>query len=84
MHPRLEEVLNYLDSERSALRDAVELVPARLRDQPPGPDRWSVAQVLQHLTPLHPAYHKIKAHAANYDAEADATKVHGENVMRNE
>ncbi len=49
MHPRLEEVLNYLDSERSALRDAVELVPAQLRDQPPGPDRWSVAQVLQHL-----------------------------------
>ena len=49
MHPRLEEVLNYLDSERSALRDAVGLVPAQLRDQSPRPDRWSVAQVLQHL-----------------------------------
>jgi uncharacterized damage-inducible protein DinB len=49
MHPRLEEVLNYLDSERAALSDAVELVPTELRDQPPGPDRWSVAQVLQHL-----------------------------------
>jgi uncharacterized damage-inducible protein DinB len=49
MSPRLEEVLNYLDSERVALRDAVELVPTELRDQQPGPDRWSVAQVLQHL-----------------------------------
>jgi uncharacterized damage-inducible protein DinB len=49
MHPRLEEVLGYLDSERADLRDAVELVPAELRDQQPGPDRWSVAQVLQHL-----------------------------------
>jgi uncharacterized damage-inducible protein DinB len=49
MHPRLEEVLSYLDSERAALRDAVELLPAELRDQQPGPDRWSVAQVLQHL-----------------------------------
>ena len=49
MHPRLEEVLSYLDSERAALADAVALVPAELRDQPPGPDRWSVAQVLQHL-----------------------------------
>jgi len=49
MHPRLEEVLNYLDSERTKLFEAVELVPAELRDQPPGPDRWSVAQVLQHL-----------------------------------
>jgi uncharacterized damage-inducible protein DinB len=49
MHPRLEEVLNYLDSERAALANAVEQVPADLRDQQPGPDRWSVAQVLQHL-----------------------------------
>jgi uncharacterized damage-inducible protein DinB len=49
MHPRIEEVLNYLDTERSALRDAVELVPSALRNQSPGTDRWSVAQVLQHL-----------------------------------
>ena len=49
MHPRLEEVLNYLDAERSDLREAIELVPAELRDRQPGPDRWSVAQVLQHL-----------------------------------
>ena len=49
MHPRIEEVLDYLDSERSALREAVELVPSELRDQSPGTDRWSVAQVLQHL-----------------------------------
>jgi uncharacterized damage-inducible protein DinB len=49
MHPRLEEVLSYLDSERTALADAVALVPTELRDQQPGPDRWSVAQVLQHL-----------------------------------
>jgi hypothetical protein len=50
MHPRIEEVINYLDTERAALRDAVELVPPGLRDQSPGTDRWSVAQVLQHLT----------------------------------
>src|SRR6266850_2107057 len=49
MHPRLEEVLNYLDSQRTALSEAVALVPTELRDQQPGSDRWSVAQVLQHL-----------------------------------
>ncbi len=49
MHPRIEEVLSYLDTERSALREAVELVPPALRNQSPGTDRWSVAQVLQHL-----------------------------------
>src|SRR6185295_13576017 len=49
MHPRIEEVINYLDGERAALRDAVERVPAELRDKQPGSDRWSVAQVLEHL-----------------------------------
>ncbi|HKP35353.1 MAG TPA: DinB family protein [Pyrinomonadaceae bacterium] len=49
MHPRIEEVINYLDGERAALRDAVEQVPAELRDKQPGSDRWSVAQVLEHL-----------------------------------
>jgi uncharacterized damage-inducible protein DinB len=49
MHPRTEEVINYLDSERTALREAVESVPTDLRDKQPGVDRWSVAQVLQHL-----------------------------------
>jgi uncharacterized damage-inducible protein DinB len=49
MHPRIDELLSYLDTERSALREAVELVPPELRDQAPGPERWSVAQVLQHL-----------------------------------
>jgi len=50
MHPRIAETLNYLDTERGELHDAVELVPPALREQQPGPDRWSVAQVLQHLT----------------------------------
>jgi hypothetical protein len=49
MHPRIEEVVNYLDTERTALRAAVESVPPELRNQQPGADRWSVAQVLQHL-----------------------------------
>jgi len=49
MHPRIEEVINYLDTKRTALRKAVESVPPELRNQQPGADRWSVAQVLQHL-----------------------------------
>jgi uncharacterized damage-inducible protein DinB len=49
MHPRIEEVINYLDRERAALSEAIERVPTDSRDKQPGPDRWSVAQVLQHL-----------------------------------
>jgi hypothetical protein len=49
MHARLEEVLNYLDTQRAGLAAAVELVPPALREQSPKADRWSVAQVLEHL-----------------------------------
>jgi len=50
MHPRIEEVLGYLDTCRNELSEAVNLVPASMRERQPGPDRWSVAQVLDHLT----------------------------------
>ena len=49
MHPRSEEVLNYLDTQRQALRAAIDAVPAPARNTQPAVDRWSVAQVLDHL-----------------------------------
>src|SRR5258708_22152474 len=72
MNPRLEEVLNYLDTERRALRDAIELVPAELRDQQPGPDRWSVAEVLQHLVIIEK---RIGLGMAKWVADAKASGV---------
>ena len=50
MHSRIAEALEYLDTERADLQAAVELIPGELRERAPTPDRWSVAQVLQHLT----------------------------------
>ena len=52
MHPRMEETLAYLDSQQAALREAVELIPAAQREEQPGADRWSVAQVLDHLAQI--------------------------------
>ena len=49
MHPRIQEVLEYLDTTRSDLTQAVEDVSATRREERPGPDRWSVAEVLEHL-----------------------------------
>lgn len=49
MHPRIEEVLQCLDTELSGLRAAVESVPRDRRSDRPTPDRWSVAEVLDHL-----------------------------------
>ncbi len=49
MHPSLTEAFAHLDRSRAAMRAAVDSVPHRLRDHRPGPDRWSVAGVLEHV-----------------------------------
>lgn len=49
MHSRIQEVLEYLDTTRSDLGKAVEAVSAERREERPGPNRWSVAEVLEHL-----------------------------------
>lgn len=50
MHPRTEEMLRHLDANRVILRAAVDGVPPSLREKRPQPDRWSVAETLEHLT----------------------------------
>src|SRR4051812_38481481 len=49
MHPRIHEVLSYLDTRRDELRAAVDAVPAGLRETRPAPERWSAAEVVEHL-----------------------------------
>ena len=49
MQPRIQEVLNHLDTRRADLRAAVDAVPASQRETRPAPDRWSAAEVLEHL-----------------------------------
>lgn len=48
-HPRVVELLDHLDLHRASLRAAVESVPIGLRDRRPKDDRWSVAEILEHL-----------------------------------
>lgn len=50
MHPRTNEILDYLDSSDRSLDDAVAAVPVSSRDRRPAPDRWSTAEVLEHLS----------------------------------
>lgn len=49
MHPRLLELSEYIEAQHEVLRAAVEAVPPALRDRCPAQNRWSVAQVLDHL-----------------------------------
>jgi hypothetical protein len=50
MHTHLTDVLSRLDRARAALRGAIDAVPPAMQRQRPAPDRWSAAEVLEHLT----------------------------------
>jgi hypothetical protein len=69
MHPRSEEVLNYLEKTRTELRAAVDSVPAHARNTRPAADQWSVAQVLDHLAIAH---NRVAAAVSKWIAEAQA------------
>lgn len=45
----LDPLRRQLAADRETLRTAVEGVPADKRQQKPAPDRWSVADVIEHL-----------------------------------
>jgi hypothetical protein len=50
MHPRTQELLHHLDTQHARLRRAFESVPRERRERKPSPDRWSVAEVIEHLS----------------------------------
>lgn len=50
MHTHLTEVLSRLDAARETLRGALDSIPAEQQRQRPSTDRWSAAEVLEHLT----------------------------------
>ena len=49
MHPRLTELLNYVDRETANLRDVYESVPPDRRNVRTDPARWSPAEIVKHL-----------------------------------
>ncbi len=50
MHNRIRQLLEYLDGTIAEVRTAVDSVPAELHTERPAPDRWSVAEVVDHLS----------------------------------
>ncbi|MEP6491551.1 MAG: DinB family protein [bacterium] len=81
MHPRITELLDFVDRERQGLRQAVDSVPSERRDVSPGPDRWSVAGVLEHLAILEVRVAALlrsrvaEARAAGVGQETDASPI---------
>jgi len=49
MHPRVQEVLTELDTKRKSLESAIAALPAAFHGSRPAPERWSVAEIVEHL-----------------------------------
>ena len=49
MHPRIQELISYIDDRRRDLRAAADSVPRERWSAAPGESRWSVDDVLEHL-----------------------------------
>jgi len=83
MHPRTEELLRHLDVQHERLRQAVEDVPRQRREVKPSSERWSVAEVIEHLSIVETRIERVftkkltEARAAGLGRELDASPVVG-------
>lgn len=50
MSETITNIMKHLDENRAILRAAVDRVPAQDRERRPAADRWSVAEVIEHLS----------------------------------
>jgi DinB superfamily len=49
MHPRIAQLLDYIDRQADVLRAEFEAIPPERRSIRPVPDRWSPAEVVHHV-----------------------------------
>jgi hypothetical protein len=49
MHPRIQELLGYVDAQRNVLRQSFAAVPPALRDAPLTTGQWSATGIIEHL-----------------------------------
>lgn len=61
LHPRIEELLEHLEETRAALLDAVQHVAHDRRDARPGDGRWTVGEVLDHVSRVEAGYARLLA-----------------------
>jgi hypothetical protein len=59
MHPRTQELIEYLHQQRAALRATFERIPATLRNSAPVVGGWSPAEIIEHLSIVNQRVAKI-------------------------
>ena len=88
MHAHLQEVLPLLDDSRAVLKTAIDQVPEGLRRTRPSSERWSVAEVLEHLVKVNRLFAEriatavAEARAAGLGPERQPRDPLAANVMR--
>lgn len=83
MHPRLTELLDYLDVTRASVLDAASGVPREQWGVRPAPDRWCVAEICWHLQRVESGVAKLirkrttDARAVGHPDEPADSPLHG-------
>lgn len=83
MHPRLTELRDYVDDQRSALLSAASGVPPERWTERPAPGRWSVVDLFEHLYKVEHSCARVigkgvaEARAAGHPSETDTRTVLG-------
>jgi len=80
-HPRAREVFDYLVTARVHLADAVRATPEGGREVRVEPDRWSVAEVLEHVARVNQSIARlitkrvVEGRAAGLGPDAETTSI---------
>jgi hypothetical protein len=81
VHPRIQELIDHIARYRRDVYAAVASVPEELRERRPAPGRWSVAEVLEHLSLIERRVAALltakvtAARASNVGADEDTSSV---------
>ncbi len=83
MHSRLNELRDYVDAQRSALLAAAAALPRDRWTERPAPDRWSMAELFEHLYKVEHSCARViakgaaEARAAGHPMESDSHSLLG-------
>jgi hypothetical protein len=81
MHPRLTELRDHVDRQRSALLAAASSLPTDRWTERPAPERWSMVELFEHLYKVEHGCARVigkaalEARASGHPAETDESSV---------
>lgn len=81
MHPRIAELVSFIDVEREGVEEALEAVPPQWRERRQSPEAWTAAEVIDHLARVESGVARVvarrsaKAREAGVGAETSETSV---------